>query len=371
MIISTLSTSGSEDEKNDPGYSSEIARILCSIYAAVAKENYSEIGELTERHMYQEMSVRQHLRMHYMHGIYYQWKRDFEQILHSAQAAFPYAGKINDLAAYVTIAMLAASACHNLQKFDQAHDYFLQAQSHLKLLKLDQKDQGMEEFAIVKGLAIEAFHLVKYEDSQMYLDLAQKLVRYTKPWKQNSASIAWVSALILRYQGKLREAEKYISLAEELYDPAQNPLEWGRLHVAKAEIILDVAFSEEYEQNSPEMQEVEQAVLQTLHYTEAAVDIHGQGMAKLAMARFQRLNRKNVQFASFLAGAETIAEELSDHIILCNIYTERAYFFDQMNDPANALYWYTRALDESKKCEAPVYGIRALREILKKQEEQS
>jgi tetratricopeptide (TPR) repeat protein len=170
---------------------------------------------------------------------------DFPQALQKVDAALELASWLHDVPAAVVLNYLGGGAAFMLTEFELALSYY--ASGLLALRTLDDAfgsaDPRMEADILINLTSLN-FELADYNMAWFFLnDAHENLLRNFPSDTASHASVAWLRAQLLRWNGQLDRALTSAVAAADAFATLNAPLSSARIHTIAADIALDLAES--------------------------------------------------------------------------------------------------------------------------------
>src|SRR5262249_19423475 len=273
-------------------------------------------------HRHRHMAVRQRLSLEYLLA----WAAERQDDLHGAiehlDTTLDLAESLRDQPGYSELAWRAGTASHQLGYYADAHHYYSIALTALRALNptLRQGDSVSTrlELDLVLRLASVEFELTAFPAAARRLEDATALLRPLGPSaRMQAASLDWIHAVLCRWQGEHALAlQAAVRAADDLEQLAAPDL-LARIQLVVVDIALDMVERFPYSSTSlahtSHLALAQPYVHSALQLTRRAGDPAGEGMARLALHRWQRLESRainGVAAVEAVARAATMEENM-------------------------------------------------------------
>jgi tetratricopeptide (TPR) repeat protein len=361
---------------------------LIRAYADLRQQAYMAAGQLLAPVLHVEMSVAQRLRVLRVLSVCAHAEGRFEASVNYISEAMDLATRTNDLMAYYDLGSIGAIAAHDWQRFDLAADYYGIALDALQSTRAEVPSANLDEtFAISSecslftSIGIEAFLLADYEQAQQCLRHAHRLLRIlpSASPQQNKLEgrMRWMNAYVARWKGDWSLAQQEAIAALALYESGGRAIEIGRLHVAIADLYLDVVAPlggphitrvvADGERNAA-LDRTGPHLLRALAITHAEGDSAGEGLAMLSHARYLCASGAHQEAIARILEVEDLAFQLRDYPLLAQALTLHGDAHVGLSELGQATTCYELALDALGSSNAPAYQKWPMRAILTLQE---
>lgn len=341
------------------------------------EESYLDVYKYARKCQGQCMSHRQLMLVHYLIGtVFVKLDGDYSTGFEHFVTASDLAQQIGDKVAVVKLAQLAGSTAHAMLNCFDATECLTESLRTLRDLPQSPATDSAtrsQELDLLLTLAGDKFLLGEYERAQYHLEEARILLPGMSNYGLQEATIDWVGALLLRWQGRTEQALNAAFRASDAYarlaaSPAAK-LAFDRLSPVIADIALDLAESrlaDGYESDRDQYVALARPhMMKAIHLASEVQDLPGWGLAELTRIRFERVaGYVDDGRIAAIDNVIKIAHRLHDVALLGQAQTALGYELASLGRKEQARNRFRKALNVFKNSEVPAMGVWARRALL-------
>jgi tetratricopeptide (TPR) repeat protein len=378
MAYSRLHVPDDDNDRHEPQYSPDVGTAIAKAYTAIRAGDFAAAEMRILPWLSVAMTPMQHIRVLYLRGLIASHRHHDAQALQYADEALDMALSRDALDAVTTLAVLGATAQHNLQLFAGAAHYYAVALDALGAQEHGAAVDPLTHFDVLDGLASESFLIGRYNASRRFLRAARRIPLPGTGHEKRLAGLEWTLALLARWRGDGYRALEHVRSAMNKYIVHGHPIEQARLSSLLADIILDLALPPPSLAVSLPLESAldsalsgdrllmmaEPYILRALGISATEQDRAGEGLALLAYARFLRAGGHDDEALRAIATVESFALQLHDAPLLAQVHTARGEAFAARGDRDAARLCFAATLDTLRHSDARAYTARARRVLL-------
>lgn len=364
--------------REEPNHSDIVADQLLLAFALLgqassAADDYVQVFELSQTCLRQRCSKRQRMQAYFAKGTALLRLGVVDEGIDALDNARVWGEKIADLGACAVIAHLAGSAERGRARYRMAVEYQSHALDLVHLLSSaeDSADPPLE-LAILSELASFHFMLGQYEAAERHLDEARRFRPFVPSGDLRPATIEWVAALVLRWQGRSELALRHALAAAEVYARHTSPyarMSWGRVSAVVADTALDLADSFDGNGHSQAhtsfLVMAEPYVMNAQSLARDTGDTGGMTIASLTEVRLGASIGRGPRRITTIEQIARTAESEHDITTVCQALTALGRELAIKGEIGSALRCYRRAHALADENELPALGVWAHRELLR------
>lgn len=339
-----------------PDYSEEIAARLSRAYGLISARGHLMASFLLAAREVQRtwgfrMAASQRLRVCYVLVLAYVADKQADLAFAWIEHAIELADRLDDVGALSRLLYLRGTLSFTALAFAVAADDFAQSRLLLHLLsdRAPLKDPTMELPLLMQEAGVRSF-MGQLDHTRALLTRGRSLLTAFPGHVLEGATILWLEANMLRWQGSLELALRGAATAAALYTSLGPANSTARIQALTAEIALDLASalppgadrSSFLSLARPHLALALQATRNA--ETQLGGDPNGRGLARLAEVRYQRLSGVNTDRVRLLERLARQAHQLNDHALLAQSFTALADELADQGEDGSAEAMYREAL---------------------------
>ncbi|MGH2514174.1 MAG: hypothetical protein ACRDHP_00815, partial [Ktedonobacterales bacterium] len=338
----------------DPNYSFAVAGALTRAYQILKTAHHTLDGYLAayaELAPYRDsrMAAQQRMHVDFSFALCYLGEDAIPQALDSLDRALEGGESLGDQPAQIELNYLAGQTSFMATEFANAHDYFLTGLESLQALAHDAAPIDSElAVDFLLRLSTISYQLGLHNYSGRLLEDASLIfTRWGSHSRLNTSTLDWNRIQHYRLAGNLDLALRTAIHTADDVEKLGSPSASGRIQTIVAEIASDIGNS----------YSLETATDARLHYvnlarpyaerarqlTTSAGDLVGNGLARLALLRLDRLRGIEHSRLPALHILERKAQRLHDPALLGRVWTAMADEFAAGGNIEWARKWYSKA----------------------------
>lgn len=359
--------------QNAASYSPSMAQVLRQAYRHLRStpqrlDAFARVHHLLFAHLDDLMSARQRMQAYFLLGTAC-------LAVDECCLALEYLGEaleiatlgLQDAVASAQLAHLHATAHIARMDYAAAADDLRDTLDILRALGADAGPHlSIFELTVLGLMAMAQFVLADYDMAARFLSDAEPLLVFREQNIAGAGTIAWMWALLRRWQGLAPEALQHALVATGFYAAADAPNSYGRIQAVSAEIMLDQA--EYFNSGDAHYAYLEMAapyIHRALALARESHDPMGECLALLARTRLSRLQRQNEDRSLTLERIITIGERAGDRPLQAQALTALGHEAASRGEISSALGCYRKAIKMASESNTPALGRWAEREILR------
>ncbi len=352
----------------DDAYSDAVALALIDAYDFIAYSPNRVAGYLKAHEVIYpvrdaRMAVEQRLRVSFVLGMARSAHKEYRAATHWLDRALEDATLLRAQHALAELYHLRGSAHRAINEIDEA----VADQSGCLAVLEDLRDgsgsvdPALELDACI-ALAGALFMLERYAPARRILAATDDLMPWTLDAALRSASVAWMRALVYRWDETPDRALVSAEAAAAAFEAERSP-QAGRPRLILADCALDLAdlFPAAGDERCSLLARAQAAAQRGLELARAAGDESGEEVGLLAVARVDRMVGRNVALIPTLESVVYAAERLDDISLVVQAQTALGDQLAAGGYVPSARNVYAAALQTAERSEAPALGIWARR----------
>jgi len=358
-------------------YSPKIAERLVTGYRYLKLNRFFDAYATLYPCQERAMSRLQRLRLWYALAHASAGTDAYGQALAFVDEALGQANLLEDVGACAELAYLRGSINGALQNFSDAVGDLLQATRALRSLTSTSESADPDlELNMLLPLASFSFLTSRFEEVDEYLAQAKRLIPLSEHGLLHSATVDWLSALLLRWSGRSEQALRAAMAATDAYlrpELHAMPLLQARILAVTADCALDLA------ERLPGRPAADRDAILTFarRYAIRAVNVAlesagGQtaeaqavnGFTWLTKARFERLAHRQTDRVALCQRVIRTAQTLGDNPLLTQALTTLGDEWADRGEVNLSLAFYQQALNAQASGDSSALSRAARRKLL-------
>ena len=276
------------------------------------------------------MAKQQRIHMDFALALCYLGEEEIALALGSLDNALEEGRMLGDLPAQIQLNHLSGLARFAGTQFSHAQENFLAGLEMLYAINDSVSFSGWDLIIeLLTRLGALEYELGFFTDSEQFLREASSLLTARTPEdSMSAATIAWNFIQHHRSHGNLEHALKTAQSAGAIFAEREMPTASGRLQTIVADVALDLAesFSLEAETDAriAYITLARPYAQRGIEQTKSAGDLIGEGLARLAALRLDRLRGKERNRLASLNALERKARSIGDPALIGRLWTAQA-----------------------------------------------
>jgi tetratricopeptide (TPR) repeat protein len=337
-------------------YSDEVAARLRRAYALIASGGsqtaaYLHAAREIQRAWALSMAEPQRLRVCYVLVLAYTADKQYDQAFDWVEHGIELSAKLDDMGALARLLYLRGTLGFVALEFAEASDDIAESRMLLRALNGHgpRKDPSMELDLLITEANLRSF-MGQFDHARALLAMARQILARLSGHVLEGATISWLDANMLRWQGRSREALPLIRSAASIYTSLGSANSTARVQVAAVETMLDLADAQPLgTERDRFLRRVYPHLSLALNVTkpadrEAESDPTGRVLVRLTEMRYLRLTGANTDRVDAVERLAREAQELGDHALVAQSFTALAEELASQSEPGSAASMYREAL---------------------------